>query len=125
MRLRFSIRDLLWLTTVVALAVALWLDHRQLADANKRLSDATRVFSVTFAVPPNSAVGARVLKTLQEAYLDVPGVSMTYDGPTGELQVAATPGELAAIRAAMDVIAQASSTEIAAEQAAANNAVTR
>jgi len=26
--LRFTIRDLLWLTVVVSLAVALWLEHR-------------------------------------------------------------------------------------------------
>ena len=31
MRLRFSIRDLLWLTLVVALAVGWWLDHAQSA----------------------------------------------------------------------------------------------
>jgi len=29
-RLRFTIRDLLWLTLVVALAVGWWLDHRRL-----------------------------------------------------------------------------------------------
>ena len=31
MRLRFTIRDLLWLTVVVALATGWWLDHRRLA----------------------------------------------------------------------------------------------
>ena len=30
MKLRFSIRDLLWLTLVVALAMGWWLDHRRL-----------------------------------------------------------------------------------------------
>jgi hypothetical protein len=30
MRFRFTIRDLLWLTAVVALAVGWWLDHRRL-----------------------------------------------------------------------------------------------
>jgi hypothetical protein len=30
MRLRFTIRDLLWLTLVVALIVGWWLDHRRL-----------------------------------------------------------------------------------------------
>jgi hypothetical protein len=29
-KLRFTIRDLLWLTLVVALAVGWWLDHRRL-----------------------------------------------------------------------------------------------
>ena len=32
MRLRFSIRDLLWLTALVALALAWGLDHRRMAD---------------------------------------------------------------------------------------------
>jgi hypothetical protein len=31
MRLRFAIRDLLWLTVVIALAVGWWLDHQRLA----------------------------------------------------------------------------------------------
>jgi len=35
MRLRFTIRDLLWLTALIALAIGWWLDHRQLADALK------------------------------------------------------------------------------------------
>ena len=30
MRLRFTIRDLLWLAVVVALAVGWWVDHRRL-----------------------------------------------------------------------------------------------
>ena len=32
MRLRFTIRDLLWLTVVVALAVGWWLDHAKLPE---------------------------------------------------------------------------------------------
>jgi hypothetical protein len=32
MPLRFTIRDLLWLTLVVALAVGWWLDHKRVAD---------------------------------------------------------------------------------------------
>jgi hypothetical protein len=30
MRLRFTIRDLLWLTLVVALAAGWWIDHKRL-----------------------------------------------------------------------------------------------
>jgi hypothetical protein len=30
MKLRFSVRDLLWLVVVMALAVGWWLDHRRL-----------------------------------------------------------------------------------------------
>ncbi len=29
--MKFSIRDLLWFTAIVAIAVAWWLDHRQIA----------------------------------------------------------------------------------------------
>ena len=32
MKLRFTIRDLFWLTLVVALAVGWWLDHRSLSE---------------------------------------------------------------------------------------------
>ena len=32
---RFTIRDVLWLTVVVALAVAWWIDHRTLAPEAK------------------------------------------------------------------------------------------
>jgi hypothetical protein len=31
MRLRFSIRDLLWLTALLAVCIAWWLDHRHAA----------------------------------------------------------------------------------------------
>ena len=32
MRFRFTIRDLLWLTVVAAVALAWWLDHRRLTE---------------------------------------------------------------------------------------------
>lgn len=35
--MKFSIRDLFWLTVVVALAVGWWLDHRQLGKVNEYL----------------------------------------------------------------------------------------
>jgi hypothetical protein len=34
MKLRFTIRDLLWLTLVVGLAVGWWLDHKRLTGAH-------------------------------------------------------------------------------------------
>jgi len=37
MKLRFSIRDLLWLTLVVALAVGWWLDHKHTDSRLKEL----------------------------------------------------------------------------------------
>ena len=33
MALRFTIRDLLWLTVVVALAIGWWLDHRHASES--------------------------------------------------------------------------------------------
>jgi hypothetical protein len=35
MKLRFSIRDLAWLTLVVALLMVWWIDHRNLAARNR------------------------------------------------------------------------------------------
>jgi len=37
MRLRFSIRDLLWLTLVVALIVGWWLDRKKLSSMAERV----------------------------------------------------------------------------------------
>jgi hypothetical protein len=55
MRLRFSIRDLLWLTLVVALAVGWWLDRRLTVDLKDRLTTLQQVLSVhrIEAVPIN------------------------------------------------------------------------
>jgi hypothetical protein len=36
MRIRFTIRDLLWLTALVALAVARWIEHRKLVESEER-----------------------------------------------------------------------------------------
>jgi hypothetical protein len=38
---RFTIRDLLWLTVVVALAVAWWIDHHRLTEAIHQDDDFT------------------------------------------------------------------------------------
>ena len=48
--MRFSIRDLLWLTLLAAFAVAWWIDRRQLAAEVERLS-APKSFAVDFAWP--------------------------------------------------------------------------
>jgi hypothetical protein len=37
--LRFTIRDVLWLTVVVALGVALWIEHRRFNEANAALHE--------------------------------------------------------------------------------------
>jgi hypothetical protein len=37
--LRFTIRDVLWLTVVVALDIALWIEHRRFTGANDALQE--------------------------------------------------------------------------------------
>jgi hypothetical protein len=49
MRLRFTIRDLLWLMVVVALAVGWWLDHRQLSVADERAQQRERLIQLNLA----------------------------------------------------------------------------
>ena len=39
MRFRFTIRDLLWLTAVAALAVGWWLDRRKLIELEKKYTN--------------------------------------------------------------------------------------
>ena len=46
MRLRFSIRDLLWLTLMVALATGWLLDRRKIADLEDRAATLQQVLSV-------------------------------------------------------------------------------
>ena len=57
MRLRFTIRDLLWLTALAALAVGWWLDHRRtmsrLEDANRQLQSQIRLITDKVARQPN------------------------------------------------------------------------
>jgi hypothetical protein len=117
---KVSIRELLLLATVVALAIGLWVDHRQLADVNQRLGNATRLESVCLVFPPNSVAGARIAKTMQEAFSQVPGVLIAYDAAKGKLEIDATPGEQAAISLAMQLMEKTSDAEDVA-----NNAVDR
>jgi hypothetical protein len=44
MRLRFTIRDLLWLTVVVALAVVWWVDRRNVVVQGDQLTAADAVY---------------------------------------------------------------------------------
>ena len=46
MRLRFSIRDLLWLTALVAVGVSWWLNWRRLADVEQRYAALEKSASV-------------------------------------------------------------------------------
>jgi len=52
MPLRFSIRDLLWLTLVVALVVGWWLDHSHIKDKLDSAEDQVKnMWSPNFAAP--------------------------------------------------------------------------
>ena len=46
MRLRFTIRDLLWLTALVALAVGWWLDHHRSSKNRFQVSDGGSVLTI-------------------------------------------------------------------------------
>jgi hypothetical protein len=53
MRPRFTIRDLLWLTALVALAVGWWLDHTQMASRLDKLDLFSRAHDFrTPSIPP-------------------------------------------------------------------------
>ena len=74
MRLRFTIRDLLWLTALVAVFVAWWLDHRVQVDRYQSLQSPQFVaYPITMA-DPNA-----VLKALVSAMAGVPDVRLAVD----------------------------------------------
>lgn len=55
--MRFSIRDLLWLTLLAAFAVVWWIDRSQLAAENERLRAAFDPFG-----PPQSLIQSDAVK---------------------------------------------------------------
>lgn len=62
--MKFVIRDILWFTAVIALAVVWWLDHRQQGAENSRINkqmeyyerDLMSTRSSGFAVPPGRVI---------------------------------------------------------------------
>ncbi|HZL89066.1 MAG TPA: hypothetical protein VFB96_11875 [Pirellulaceae bacterium] len=48
---RFSIRDLLWLTALAALALCWWLDHRRLSQQVHNLKESIKLISP--GMPPH------------------------------------------------------------------------
>ena len=71
MRLRFSVRDLLWLTALAALAVSWWLDHRAQEIRYQSLLPTTPSFE---AYPITSADPNYVLNVLQAVMAGSPNV---------------------------------------------------
>lgn len=67
--MKFSIRDLLWLTVVMALAVAWWLDHRRQAAENRKITEFVEFYerdliqtrSSGFAMPPGRVIPGTVI----------------------------------------------------------------
>jgi len=60
MRLRFTIRDLLWLTLVVALAVGWWIDRRAIQRQSAVELNALRHELIKVLVPPTASFGNSV-----------------------------------------------------------------
>ena len=53
--MRFTIRDLLWLTLLAAVAVAWWVDRERLVDEIADLSEVDSVFFRSILIPPNDS----------------------------------------------------------------------
>jgi hypothetical protein len=93
MRLRFTIRDLLWLTTLVALGVGWWLDHRAQVDRYQSLLPPQIVVYPMATANPNA-----VLKMLQRAMSGVPDVRLAVDTKSNFVVAQARPKEQEIIR---------------------------
>jgi Bacterial type II/III secretion system short domain len=91
MRLRFSIRDLLWLTALAAVLLAWWLDHRSLAGYS-------RTVTYQLSVADSSSV-AKVLETMLEG---VSGVGIAIDSRNNSVVVTGPPEQQAVIRNLVD-----------------------
>jgi hypothetical protein len=90
-RPRFTIRDLLWLTALMALSLGWWLDHRRVDEAildNKRL---------TIAYPVNPDMRPKIIKTLRDAFSHSPNIRVNDDPSAAFFTVEATREEHAAI----------------------------
>src|SRR4051812_7362406 len=99
MRLRFNIRDLLWLAALVAIGMAWWADRRQLAAANEQLTVLTDPFAVTCSVKdPNRK---EAVKTLEDAYKDCPSMRFIDDPANDAVLLEGTCGEVTAVHVAI------------------------
>jgi hypothetical protein len=96
MQLRFSVRDLLLVTAIVALAVGWWLDHKeQIGRYEALLGPKIEVYRISTA-DPNV-----VLKVLQSMLAGTP-VRLAVDTKSNFLVAQATPSQHAMIRTLAD-----------------------
>ena len=98
MRFRFSIRDLLLLTVIVALAIGWWLDHRKLTrensvqltvyslahlDAKLAAANLERIFfgdtAVRFVANPQQ--NSVIVRALSQRHLEIEAILMKLDVP--------------------------------------------
>src|SRR5262245_59533300 len=87
MRLRFSIRDLLLITVIAALAVGWWLDHRALVEQPR---------VVVYPIKTTSAdMVAKILQVMTNAHDDV---RLSVDERNNSVVVSARPAQQAVIR---------------------------
>ncbi len=94
MRLRFSIRDLLWLTALAAIAVTWWLDHRAQEIRFQSLLPTTPKFE---AYPITTADPNFVLNMLQAVMAGSPNVQLSVDIKSNSVVAQALPKQHAII----------------------------
>jgi hypothetical protein len=104
MRLRFSIRDLLFVTAIVALAVGWWLDHKEQVSRYQALIGPTK-----FEVYPITTANPDVLLKVLQSMLAGTSVRLAVDIKSNFLVAQATPAQHATIRALVDKLERASS----------------
>ncbi len=76
-RLHFYIRDLFWLTLVVALSVGWWLEHRRWVAVDPLLVDTGKPQMHVYKITNASA--SAVARTLQTSLAGNPNVALTVD----------------------------------------------
>ena len=76
MRLRFTIRDLFWLMTLVAVLLAWWMDHRKLTENHQ---PQITIYSIRYADP------ATIPKVLPAMYVGATDVRIKADMKTNHL----------------------------------------
>ena len=104
MRFRFSIRDLLLVVVIAALASGWCVDHRRLAEANEQLVEATTTYREIKEIP-HGVARQEILKSLKEAFSDQPEVTLADDPKTNGIVVFANRGEHSAIDLAIRSLA--------------------